>query len=316
MPPDAPKELADLLGEYGWDFDKLYVFEDHGQLKLLIEWFDGAPLQQVSHDTFKFSSSGLYQGESAVFQRAANGTVTGVRVGGVLFPRLPTNADDAVFQIKPLKPVEELRAEALASKPPVEQGDFHPTDLVELTKLDPSIKLDIRYATSRNFLSAPLYLQARAYMQRPAAEAVVRASQALHQLGYGLLIHDAYRPWYVTKMFWDGTPDDKKIFVADPSQGSRHNRGCAVDLTLYDLKTGKPIRMTGGYDEMSERSYPFYPGGTSLERWHRDLLRAVMEREGFAVYQYEWWHFDYFDYPHYRINNVTFEDLDRAAATK
>jgi D-alanyl-D-alanine dipeptidase len=117
-------------------------------------------------------------------------------------------------------------------------------------------------------------------------------------------------------MFWDGTPDDKKIFVADPSQGSRHNRGCAVDLTLYDLETGKPIRMTGGYDEMSERSYPFYPGGTSIERWHRNLLRKAMEREGFAVYGFEWWHFDYYDYPHYRIGNATFEDLDRATEQK
>jgi len=316
MPADAPKELADLIGEYGWDFDKLFVFENHGKLSVLIEWFDDAPLTQVSRDTFKFSASGLYQDESAVFQRAADGKVTGVKVGGVLFPRLTIPADDTVFQIKPLKPVEELRREALLSKPPAEHGDFHATDLVELTKLDPSIKLDIRYATARNFLAAPLYLQARAYMQRPAAEAVVRASQWLHTLGYGLLIHDSYRPWYVTKMFWDGTPDDKKIFVADPSQGSRHNRGCAVDLTLYDLETGKPIRMTGGYDEMSERSYPFYPGGTSIERWHRNLLRKAMEREGFAVYGFEWWHFDYYDYPHYRIGNATFEDLDRATEQK
>jgi CubicO group peptidase (beta-lactamase class C family)/D-alanyl-D-alanine dipeptidase len=309
MPADTRPEFADLIGEYGWDFDKLFAFEDHGKLTFLIEWFDDAPLDHVSGDTFKFSSSGL-------FQRAPDGSVTGVRVGGVLFSRLPIPADDTVFQIKPLKPVEELRAEALLSKPPVEHGDFHPTDLVELSKLDPSIKLDIRYATTRNFLAAPLYLQARAYMQRPAAEAVVRASTWLHTLGYGLLIHDSYRPWYVTKMFWDGTPDDKKIFVADPSQGSRHNRGCAVDLTLYALKTGKPIRMTGGYDEMSERSYPFYPGGTSIERWHRDLLREAMEREGFAVYEFEWWHFDYYDYPHYRIGNATFEDLDRAAEKK
>ena len=97
----------------------------------------------------------------------------------------------------------------------------------------------------------------------------------------GLLIHDAYRPWYVTKIFWDATPDDKKIFVADPSQGSRHNRGCAVDLSIYELATGKPIEMTGVYDEMSERSYPGYPGGTSLQRWHRELLRRIMENEGF-----------------------------------
>jgi len=316
MPADTPKEFIDLIGEYGWDFDKLFVFEDHGKLSVQIEWFDNAPLEQVSRDTFKFPASGLYQDEFSVFQRARDGSVTGVRVGGVLFPRLTIPADDTVFQIKPLKPVAELRREALLSTPPTEQGYFHPTDLVELTTLDPTIKLDIRYATTRNFLAAPLYLQARAYMQRPAAEAVVRASQWLHTLGYGLLIHDSYRPWYVTKMFWDGTPDDKKIFVADPSQGSRHNRGCAVDLTLYDLKTGKPIRMTGGYDEMSERSYPFYPGGTSIERWHRDLLRRAMEREGFAVYTFEWWHFDYYDYAHYRIGNATFEDLDRAAEKK
>ncbi|PYX72490.1 MAG: hypothetical protein DMG78_12125, partial [Acidobacteria bacterium] len=100
-------------------------------------------------------------------------------------------------------------------------------------------------------------------LERPAAEALARVAQKLRPLGYGLLIHDAYRPWYVTKIFWDATPPDKKIFVADPQQGSRHNRGCAVDLTLYDFKTGTPVVMTGGYDEMSERSYAFYPGGTS-----------------------------------------------------
>jgi D-alanyl-D-alanine dipeptidase len=314
MPLDASPAIRQLVGEYGWNFDKLYAFEDHGRLKMLIEWFDFAALEEISPDQFRFPESGLYQGEMAVFERNADGMISGVRVGGVLFPKLPTNAEGAVFQIKPLKPVEQLRKEALASKPPVEAGNFLPADMVELNKLDPTIKLDIRYATSKNFLGSPLYLQPRAYMQRPAAEAVVRASQALHKLGYGLLIHDSYRPWYVTKMFWDGTPDDKKIFVADPSQGSRHNRGCAVDLTLYNLETGQPIVMTGGYDEMSERSYPFYPGGTSLQRWHRHLLREAMEQEGFTVYEFEWWHFDYKDYRHYAISNLTFEDLDRTAA--
>ncbi|MFQ5761048.1 MAG: M15 family metallopeptidase, partial [Acidiferrobacterales bacterium] len=91
--------------------------------------------------------------------------------------------------------------------------------------------------------------------------------------------------------------------------GSRHNRGSAVDLTLYDLKTGKAARMSGGYDEMSERSYPNYPGGTSLQRWQRDLLRHVMEAEGFQVYRFEWWHFDTKDWRHYPILNLAFEEL-------
>ena len=113
-------------------------------------------------------------------------------------------------------------------------------------------------------------------------------------------------------MFWDATPEKDHIFVADPAQGSRHNRGCAVDLTLFELKTGQPVKMVGGYDEMSDRSYPDYPGGTSLERWHRELLRQVMEEEGFSVYEAEWWHFDYKDWRKYPILNRTFEDLQTA----
>ena len=115
-----------------------------------------------------------------------------------------------------------------------------------------------------------------------------------------MLIHDAYRPWYVTKVFWDATPDDKKVFVANPANGSRHNRGCAVDLTLYDLKTRKPVEMVSTYDETTARAYPDYPGGTSLQRWHRKLLRDAMEAEGFTVYEAEWWHFDYKDWKSYR----------------
>jgi D-alanyl-D-alanine dipeptidase len=208
--------------------------------------------------------------------------------------------------------LEELRHEALAASPPVEKGPFRKADLVELGPLDKSVHLDIRYATSNDFLGTPVYSQARAFLQRPAAEAVLRIQQKLKPLGYGLLIHDAYRPWYVTKIFWDATPPEGKIFVADPTQGSRHNRGCAVDLTLYDLATGKPIEMPGTYDEMSPRSFPSYPGGTSLQRWHRDLLRRAMESEDFTVYESEWWHFDYKDWKEYAILNIPFEKLDSA----
>ena len=210
--------------------------------------------------------------------------------------------------------MEELRREALKAQPPKETRHFRKAELVELIKLDPTIKLDIRYATDRNFLSTPMYSQARAFLQRPAAEALLRAHQSLKTKGYGLLIYDAYRPWYVTKMFWDATPKDKKIFVADPKDGSRHNRGCAVDLTLYDLKTGKAVDMPSLYDEMSQRAYADYLGGTEEERRHRAVLRAAMEAEGFTVYPQEWWHFDYKDWREYPIMNVRFEDI-RPAGT-
>jgi len=214
-----------------------------------------------------------------------------------------------VFRIAPVRPVAELRAEALAAKPPLEHGDFLRSDLVDVAKLDPRIKLDIRYATTDDFLSTPVYTSARALLQRPAAEALLQAHRELMKQGYGLLIFDAYRPWYVTRIFWDATPPDKHQFVADPAQGSRHNRGCAVDLTLYDLRTGREVAMTGTYDEMSERSYPDYAGGTPEQREHRQVLRTAMEAQGFTVFDTEWWHFDYRDWRRYAIQNVPFEDI-------
>jgi D-alanyl-D-alanine dipeptidase len=214
-----------------------------------------------------------------------------------------------VFRIIPVRPVAELRAAALKARPPQESGDFLPSDLVDLQKLDPRIKLDIRYATSDNFLSTPLYTSARAFLQRPAAEALRRAHRELLRQGYGLLIFDGYRPWYVTKLFWDATPPDKHEFVANPGEGSRHNRGCAVDLSLYELASGKEVPMPGVYDEMSERSYPNYAGGTPGQRAHRQVLRAAMEKQGFTVFQSEWWHFDYRDWRRYRIGNIPFERI-------
>jgi D-alanyl-D-alanine dipeptidase len=230
------------------------------------------------------------------------------------FIRTDAGSDPSRFyHIVPSKPIDQLRASALAATPPHETGPFRKPEMVELVTLDPAIHLDIRYAQPNNFLSTPVYTQARAFMQRPAAEALVRASHKLQPLGYGLLIHDAYRPWYVTKIFWDATPPEGKIFVADPKQGSKHNRGCAVDLTLYDLATGKPAEMPGLYDEMSPRSFPTFPGGTSLQRWQRDLLRRAMESEGFTVNESEWWHFDFRDWKDYQLMNVPFEELGTPA---
>ena len=193
--------------------------------------------------------------------------------------------------------------------PPKEEGDFKDSDLVELIKLDQTFKLDIRYATSNNLVGRPVYTEARAFLQRPAAEALVKINSELKPHGFGLMIFDGYRPWSVTKIFWDITPDEDKKFVADPKNGSRHNRGCAIDLTLYDLVTGEEIPMTGVYDEMSERSYPDYEGGTDEQREMRDLLRSKMEANGFTVYKFEWWHFDYKDWKTYRLENIPFSEI-------
>jgi D-alanyl-D-alanine dipeptidase len=198
--------------------------------------------------------------------------------------------------------------------PPKEEGPFRAPELVELNKLDPTIRLDIRYATSKNFLGRPVYTEARAFLQRPAALALARANREVRKQGYGLVIHDGYRPWSVTKIFWDATPEDKKEFVADPSKGSRHNRGCAVDLSMFDLKTKHLVEMPSAYDEMSERSHINYQGGPEQARRLRLILREAMEAEGLAVYEPEWWHYDYKDWKEYPILNISFSEIGNPAS--
>jgi len=310
-PLPAPARWRGLIGEYGPDNGILYILEKDGRLCALFKGAQLEQLKEVSRSVFKFPAQGSHAGQRIVFTRDAKGRATQVEAGSVLYRRRQVGPEEGAMQlrVKPLRPVPELMKEAHAAEPPKESEEFRAPDLVELRKLDPTIKLEIRYATTNNLFGTVFYSEARAFMQRPAAEALVRVNRKLRQMGYGLLVHDAYRPWYVTKVFWDATPDDKKLFVADPSQGSRHNRGCAVDLTLYDLKTRKPVEMVSTYDETTDRAYPDYPGGTSLQRWHRNLLRTAMELEGFTVYEAEWWHFDYKDWQKYPIGNLPFDRI-------
>lgn len=310
LPPDAPEKWKGLIGEYGWDHNTLYIFERDQKLCALIEWTEIDVLNEESENVFAFpANGGMYHGEKLIFTRDASGRATQVVAANVTFKRRKIDGENGeTFKIEPQHPLDRLRKLALEAKPPVEKGDFLKPDLVDLAKFE-GVKFDIRYATENNFLSTKFYASAKAYLQRPAAEALNRAHKKLAEHGYGLLIHDGYRPWFVTKMFRDATPVKFHNFVADPLKGSRHNRGCAVDLTLYHLKTGKPVQMPGGYDEFSDRSFADYPGGTSRQRWLRDLLRNAMESEGFTVYEEEWWHFDYKDWRKYPIGTKTFDEL-------
>ena len=215
-----------------------------------------------------------------------------------------------ILSISPIKAQESV-------KPPFGCDPYKKSDLVELVKLDPTIKLDIRYATDNNFAGMAVYPEERAFLQRPAAEALVRAHRWLKKQGYGIIVFDAYRPWSVTKLFWDMTPPDKRAFVANPATGSVHNRGCAADVSLYKIATGRKVDMPSGFDEMTERSFVTYTGGTAEQRMHRDLLRTAMEREGnFKVYQKEWWHFNFKDYKEYPVLDIPFSSIPQTKLHK
>lgn len=195
--------------------------------------------------------------------------------------------------------------------PDMAPASYRP-ELVELVKLDPSIRLDIKYAGNDNFIGRKVYPEARAFLLRPAAEALVAASAELKQHGFGIIVFDAYRPWNVTLLFWELTPPEKRPFVAIPREGSVHNRGYAVDLTLYDLKTGKEVTMPSAFDEMNEKAFPSYSGGTEISRKHRDLLRSVMESKGFSVHPNEWWHFNFAGWETLPVMNISFNEIPPA----
>jgi serine beta-lactamase-like protein LACTB len=308
-PANAPDRWKGLIGEYGWDHNTLYIFERAGQLFALIEWTEFDPLTEEGNDVFAFpAAAGMYHGEKLHFKRDAAGRATEVVAANVRFVRRRLDGESGqTFRITPQRPVAELRAEAAKLQPPTQPVGLRKPELVEIAEVEPAVRTELRYATANNFLGTPLYPPtAKPLLQRPAAGALARVQRALAPLGYGLLVYDAYRPWAVTKLFWEATPPPQRGFVADPAKGSKHNRGCAVDLTLCDLTTGKPVEMVSGYDEFSDRAFPDYPGGTSRQRWHRDLLRRAMEAEGFTVDASEWWHFDHQDWQQYPALNQGF----------
>lgn len=179
-----------------------------------------------------------------------------------------------------------------------------PPDLVDVSTLDSTLRLDVRYARRDNFLGKPLYLYAVVFLQRPAAEALVRAHRRLLAQGYGLLLFDGYRPWRVTQRMWDECPPAMRYYLAPPLYGSIHNRGCSIDCSLYDRKSGREVPMPSAYDEPTERASATYPGGTPAQRQARDLLIATLLAEGFSVQPNEWWHFNHRSWRQYPILNI------------
>jgi D-alanyl-D-alanine dipeptidase len=185
-----------------------------------------------------------------------------------------------------------------------------PKRLVELIALDPSIRLDMRYATTNNFTGRVLYDEARAFLTLDAAHSLVKAHKRAQAEGFGLTIFDAYRPWRVTKKLWDATPrGPKKNYVANPKKGSKHNRGCAVDLTLHDLKTGALIEMPTGFDNFTEKAGRDYMGAGPVANANRGRLQNYLEAEGFVGLSNEWWHFDYVGWEKYPVLDIPFSKI-------
>ncbi len=310
-----------LIREYASGLQLLYSGNDFNKPAESIYFFKSIfkvyPIKTLSGNNFEFVWNNDFDLTGFDCKEDWNGNYTECDLWNKIFKRnLFPSESWQTFKITPIKSIEEVRQEAMNATPPVENWEFLTSDLVELKDIYTWFKLDIKYATTDNFMWEQMYTQARAFLQRPAAEALIKTAEQLKLLWYGVVIYDAYRPWTVTKMFWDSTPDAQKNFVADPSKGSRHNRGGAVDIWLYDLSNWQIIEMPSWYDEFSERAYPSYPGGNTKARWHRDLMRYYMENNWFTVNDDERWHFDFQWWEKYPINNVEFDKIPKPELEK
>jgi len=181
-------------------------------------------------------------------------------------------------------------------------------ELVNLEKFIPDLALEIRYATTNNFTGKKIYNLARAYARKPVAESLKKIQAHLKQQGLGLKIFDGYRPYSATVMFYETYHDT--TYVASPYKGSRHNRGCAMDLTVIDLKTGNELPMPTEYDSFRKEAWPTTPVADPVIRKNRKTLIDAMEKHGFKVNDSEWWHFDFVGWQKFAVMDIDFEEME------
>jgi zinc D-Ala-D-Ala dipeptidase len=174
--------------------------------------------------------------------------------------------------------------------------------LVDIRTVNRNIRLDIRYATTNNFLKRKLYSTAKCALRASVAQKLGKVQTDLEKIGLGLKVYDCYRPFSVTKQMWEVLPDPN--YVANPARGSRHNRGAAIDLTLVD-RTGKELEMPTPFDDFTKKAHRNYQGGSTQSRKNRQLLEDAMKKHGFIGITTEWWHFDSEDWQKFAILDIS-----------
>jgi D-alanyl-D-alanine dipeptidase len=180
-------------------------------------------------------------------------------------------------------------------------------ELVDLEKIIPDMVMDIRYATTNNFMKEKIYTLSKAYARKPVAEALKRAQLEFNKMGLGIIMYDAYRPYKATVKFYELYRDT--TYVASPYRGSRHNRGCALDMSIVDLKTKKELKMPTEFDSFKKEAWPSTPIADPEARKNRELIIKVMKNNGFKVNSSEWWHFDFIGWQKYEVMDIDFDEL-------
>jgi len=181
--------------------------------------------------------------------------------------------------------------------------------LIDLEKFIPGLFVAVRYATENNFARTKFYESQKIFLRLPAAIALKNIQEDLQRQNLSLKIFDAYRPYSVTEKMWEFVHDDR--YAASPKTGSRHNRACAVDVTLVDLQTKNELEMPTPYDDFTEKAHHNYNNLPGNILKNRELLKTIMTKYGFEPLDSEWWHYDFSGWKNFELLNIPFEDLEK-----
>lgn len=315
-PKDCPKDLKYILGMYYGNGEMFLLRENNGEVELVYRFgqkdytFAGSnvyPLYKEHFDSYTINESGpLNHLDAAVrIERSREGYGVSCSVGGNRYSRrFFAGENGRPFRFAPVSDWQALKTAADAAVMPAQLGTGQQAQLVDLAQAVPGLKFDLRYAQADNCFGQALTDDQRAFLDADAAQALAQAQQYLKPYGYGIMVWEAYRPWSVSKLAYDALPADKKSMLPAPEVGFSHNTGRSIDVSLYLLVTGENAGMISGFDEPSVRQYASFAGGTTLERYRRDLLRSAMQMAGFTASETEWWHFDYGDIKGFAHLNV------------
>ena len=183
-------------------------------------------------------------------------------------------------------------ASTYASPPAIspKNYDYDTTEWSELINLDSSIIMDLRYATTNNFVLEKMYDCPRCFLRPVVAEAMVEANRLLKKRKLRIKMFDCYRPRPIQQKLWKKIPDPR--YVANPEKGSMHNRGVAVDVTIVK-ENGEELEMGTPFDYFGKKAYQYYKNLPDSVLTNRRLLRKTMHKVGLNTIKTEWWHFSY-----------------------
>ena len=299
----VPKDVNYLLGMYYGNASVFLLREDKGNLQIVYHSnpddrdFSQAnifPLKKVRFDSYTLNEEGpLFGGEVAVhFERDSDGNGIVCKIGGKRFARsFFPGEGNRVYQLEANADYQSLKAEAPKAAIPSKLRQGQAGRLVRMRSVVPNVRFDLRYAGTNNIFGVPLYDASEAYAEAETSAALKKAADKLAIHGYGLLVWEGYRPWYVSRLAYELLPKDKKGMMPSPDKGEDRNTGRTVDVSLYDLASGEAVQMISDFDEVSLRQFPGFAGGTEQQRNLRDMLTAVMKDCGFNQGKEEWWHF-------------------------